>query len=152
MVVPCLHNIGAVVHYCLVNVCLWWFFHVVALFCKVLFPVRARQWEKQKKNKYFHLAALIIGQLHVVMHYHSFLFIHMVPIGILLPLPAVVATLATEGYAIDRFPPLLCSARNSDTWYYTTTLVLNLVLMVGVCILTITFWKVHEVCKTCHRH
>lgn len=72
MIVLCLHNIGAVVHYCLVNVSLWWFFHVVALFCKVLFPVRARQWEKQKKNKYFHLAALIIGQLHVVTHYHFF--------------------------------------------------------------------------------
>ena len=35
---------------------------MIAIFCKVSFPVRARQWESQKKFKYFHIAALIIGE------------------------------------------------------------------------------------------
>ena len=36
---------------------------MIAIFCKVLFPVRARQWENQKRFKYFHMAALIIGKM-----------------------------------------------------------------------------------------
>ena len=51
---------GVVLHYFIVNISLWWFFHVCSMFYKVTFPFFAKRWEKH--NKYLHLASFILGQ------------------------------------------------------------------------------------------
>ena len=65
--------------------------------------------------------------------------------GILIPVPAVVVAMATDGYITNLFPTVLCGPRNSDLWYFSAMFVINLLLIVGVSLLIITFWKVHKV-------
>ena len=52
--------VGVVFHYFLINMSLWWFFHVLSLFYKVMFPITAKRFEK--KQKYIHLLLLVVGK------------------------------------------------------------------------------------------
>ena len=110
--------------YCIVSLALWWFFHVCSLFWKVVFPVHARGHQ----------------------HYHKYIHIALVIAGLLLPVPGVIAAFATGGYAIHHFPPLLCAVEDRDTEYYTTWLIWNILLLLGITLLIIITWKVHKVC------
>ena len=55
--------LGAVFHYFIVNMALWWFFHVCSIFYKIMFPMTAKQYEK--KEKYFHIVLLVTGKLNM---------------------------------------------------------------------------------------
>ena len=53
-------KIGALFHYSLMNIILWWLFHVAIFFHKVMFPFQADRIEKLGQNKYI-LAIVIIS-------------------------------------------------------------------------------------------
>jgi hypothetical protein len=87
--------------------------------------------------------------------------------GILIPLLPIIATMAAFaveirsnpqlqqrgitflsgglGYHQIRFPPILCSGRDSGTVYYTSILPINLIVIVGLTELILLFWTVHRV-------
>ena len=50
---------GAIFHYFYFNMTLWWFFHVISVFYKVMFPVFAKG--HKKKDKFIHIFLLILG-------------------------------------------------------------------------------------------
>lgn len=133
--------VGVAQQYLFLNITLWWFFHVCMVFYKVNFPFHSRKTVQY--NTHIHIVCALIGkQICVsVSMYYNYFFVS----ALLLPLPAVISTLAKDGYRINRFPPILCSPRNSDLFYYPTMLVMNILLAVGVALLIITFWKVHKV-------
>ena len=54
--------LGAVFHYFILNITLWWFFHVCSIFYKIMFPLAVKQYEK--KEKYFHIVLLVAGKFH----------------------------------------------------------------------------------------
>ena len=54
-------NPGAVFHYTLVSLTVWWFLHVAVFFSRVLFPFHAQQLRKDKKHKYIFTVVTIIG-------------------------------------------------------------------------------------------
>ena len=74
-------------------------------------------------------------------------FTSLIFLGILLPLPAVVVTLADRNfsYTINAFPPLLCVSRSADLTYYSAILVVNVLLAIGVSLFIPMFWVVHKV-------
>ena len=53
--------IGALLHYCIVNLVLWWFLHVIIFFHKVAFPFHANRMKKMGQNKYVLAVVIIIG-------------------------------------------------------------------------------------------
>lgn len=114
---------GVVLHYFLLNITLWWFVHVCSTFWKIQFPLHARR--HKTKQKYAHVVLVVLC-----------LFV---------PLPGVIATLVTDGYAINRFPPLLCGSTNPKVQYYSLWLVINILVAVGITLVTLMFWKVHKV-------
>ena len=118
--------VGVVLQYLILNITLWWFFHVASIFWKLQFPLHARKLQKGQNLKYIHVAVVIAG--------------------LLIPLPGVIATTLTDGYTITRFPPILCGTRNSDAGYYSVFLIMNILLAVGISMLIIMFWIVHKVC------
>lgn len=63
----------------------------------------------------------------------------------LTPLPAVIYTLVKSKYIIAQFPPLLCLPSDSNIWYYSTILVLNVLVGIGVCMFVPMFWVIHKV-------
>ena len=69
----------------------------------------------------------------------------MVVCGFVLPLPGVIATLATDGYAIGRFPPLLCTTKNPDLFYYSVVFLASAVLSAGLFMLVVLYWTLYKV-------
>lgn len=116
---------GAIYQYTLLNMTLWWFFHVSVFLYKVLFPLHAKQIEKLGRQKYI-MAALIF-------------------LGFLLPLPGIVISLSTEEYEyrLVQFPPSVCSPYGEIKFYFTI-LVINVLVEIGVCFLIIIFWVLHK--------
>ena len=48
--------------------------------------------------------------------------------------------LGTEGYAILRFPTILCFVRNVNVTFYAYVLPLSIILATGVSLIVIIFW------------
>ena len=53
---------GVVFQYFLLNMTLWWIFHVVSIFYKIMFPMFAK--EHKNKDKYIHIVLLVLGKTH----------------------------------------------------------------------------------------
>ena len=87
-----------VFHYAAVQVYLFLLFHILAVFCGIKFPLRAKTFEK---NGYFRHAHII-----------------MLGIGIVVPFIAVAVLLGKGGSAVATFPPFQCYSRSTDVVYY----------------------------------
>ena len=133
--------------YALLQTAIWWLFHTTALFWKIRYPFHARSFQMSHKIKYIHIACVIAG--------------------LLLPLLPIVASMAEFsedlktnaqlqqmnitflsgglGYWQVRFPPILCSGRDSDTVYYSSILPINIIVIVGLTELSLLFWTIHKV-------
>ena len=66
--------------------------------------------------------------------------------GYTVPLPAVIVSLAVDehNYKLDRFPPSACST-DGDMWFYSSTLIIDVLLCTGVNLLIIITWALHKV-------
>ena len=127
-----------VLYYCMLQLNLWWVFHVTLLFWKIRFPLRAM--------KLSHL----MPRVHVVC----------VLLGLTIPLLPVLATIAhsqitgyssREGlpsglcFGLANFPPILCYTLDKDVVFYSFILPVTLLMLVGVTALLLTIWAVHKV-------
>ena len=129
-----------VFHYCIVNATLWWFFHVSVLFYKFLYPFKAKRTEKYEK--YIHLIFVCLGKEKLVYYMYNIIFS---VVGLLLPLPAVIYSQLKLKYVTVVFPPLLCLPSNSDLFYYSTVLVVNVLTALGISMFIPMFYVVHKV-------
>ena len=89
----------------------------------------------------------------------KYIHITCVVIGVLVPLVPVVATMSeyahgesTEkaimgglGFGITRFPPRLCTGVHGDTIFYSVTLPIIVLVMLGITLLASLFWMFHRV-------
>lgn len=68
------------------------------------------------------------------------------PIATVVPLPAVLVVVVSEehAYRIGFFPPVLCTP-DDTIWFYSMTLVLDIICIVGVTLLIVVLWKIHKV-------
>ena len=110
----------------MLQLALWWFFHVLALFWKIKFPLHAKRAESAHLIRYVHLT--------------------MVALRLILPLVPVVAALATTGFGLIRFPAILCAGRSANATFYALVLPIMLLLQVGITLLVVLFWTIHKVC------
>ena len=53
---------GAVFHYVIVNMTLWWFFHLCIFLYKIMFPFHAKRAQNTRKQKYLFVVLLIFGK------------------------------------------------------------------------------------------
>ena len=138
---------GMLISYVLLQLALWWLFHATAIFWKLQFPFHARSFENSGKLKYIHIACILTG-----------LFVPLVS------LVASMADFAVElnsnvelqsrnvsfisgglGYGLIRSPPILCSATDRNTLYYSNVFPINIMVMVGMTELILVFRIVHKV-------
>lgn len=89
----------------------------------------------------------------------KYVHIACIGIGILLPIVPVVAIMAHSargksldeavkgglGFGITRFPPLLCTGVDGDTVFYSVTLPIIVIVMIGITLLAALFWMFHKV-------
>ena len=92
---------------------------------------------------------------------HRVKYIHIVcvVICVIFPSIAVIPTMAEYahgksssdavmgglGFAVTRFPPLLCTGMNKNTTFYPLVVPILTILMVGCPILIVVFWIIHRV-------
>ena len=131
------------------QVTLWWLFHVISIFLKVVFPFSS---QFPGKVKFIHIVCVIIG--------------------ILLPLLPVITSMAKFavnsqklsknstfqlrkslflsgglGFGPTRFPPIFCSGSDPDAVFYSFALFVNIGLASGCTLLLVIFWSVHKLYK-----
>ena len=127
----------------------WWLFHIVFLFWKVVFPLHARF---SGKVKYIHMTCILLG---IVLP--------------LIPITTSIADFAVDlqkqnenstsqfrnnvflsrgfGFEVDRFPPILCSSINHDAIFYSYVLTTDIMLGCGCTLLLIVAWSIHKYYK-----
>ena len=68
-------------------------------------------------------------------------------VGILLPVPVIVAAFAQDSlpFTMVRFPPIACLARDQSLNYFSLNFPLNIIMMVGFSLLLPVIWTVHKV-------
>ena len=114
---PSLCNyVGFVLHYTLVQLTTWGFFHVIALFWRIRFPFHARSFETAHGFKYLHITVVILG--------------------VLLPLIPSIIMMATGGFAIRSFPPVVGLARDLPVTFYSVILPIILIVKIGISLYT----------------
>ena len=124
----------------------WWLFHVIILFWKVMFPFHANS--QTEKMKYIHTACLVIGLV--------------IPLG---PVITAMSKFAVDtrneadnetsslqlfldgglGYLNPRYPPLLCVASNRDVGFYSLILPLDVIQIIGTTCIIMLIWRIRRV-------
>lgn len=121
-----------VLYYCMLQLNLWWIFHVSVLFWKIQFPIHALRLSQQYSRK-----------IHIVS----------IALALSLPLLPVIATvthsLATNsfglGFGLATFPPILCYTLNKDVVFYSFILPVTLLMLFGVTLILLTIRAVYKV-------
>ena len=99
---------------------MFWFFHIVILFWRIVFPFHARTYETRGYFRYVHIVMVIAA--------------------IVLPLESVGVLLGTGGLTIPRFPPVACFARETDASYFAFVLPISIFSAIGVPLIIIILW------------
>ena len=98
---------------------LLWLFHILAIFCGIKFPVRARIFQKNGYHRYAHF--IMLG------------------IAIVLPVVSIAVVQSTGGSVLATFPPFQCYARSTDAIYYTLILPGSIMLGTGITLVILIF-------------
>ena len=120
-------------YYGLFQLSVWWFCHEISLFWGIRFPFHARSFETAHRTKYVHIT--------------------MVAVGLVLPALPVIVTFTTgdpSGFGLTRFPPILCSAMQRNSTFYSLVLPINVIMAIGIPLLIIIFWIIHKVIIVVH--
>ena len=134
-----LYYTGIITYYCIFQLAVLWFCHLVALFWKVRFPLQARSFQKANRMKYIHITCIAIG--------------------VLAPVIPVIATISQFshgkssdeavkgglGFGVTRFPPLMCTGKHGNTIFYSFTVPSAIMLMIGIALIATLFWIIHKV-------
>ncbi len=123
---------GVVFYHVLLQLLLWWLFHVTMLFWNIRFPLHARVFEETHPStmKCIHIAC--------------------VTLALLVPWIPVIAAFATGGFFNASFPPELCTGRNADATFYSLVVPLIIMMQIGVTMLIVIFWTLHKVWYYAH--
>ena len=139
--------IGVVVTYTLLQLALWWIFHTMFTFWKIVFPFHARSFQSSHNMALIYVACiaagLVIPLVPVIVHMAS--FAKEVESNPVLQAMNVTAVSGGLGYRTFRSPPILCSGTNSGILYYSNALPINIIMMVGIAQLIIIVWRIHKV-------
>ena len=117
--------VGFFLYYTLMQLGIWWFFHIIALFWKIRFPFHARSFEKVHGFKHLHITAVILG--------------------VVLPLIPSIIMMATGGFVTARFPPVVCQSSDGATAFYSFLVPIIIMAQIGISLLVIIFWTIHKV-------
>ena len=139
-----LPSIGVLYHYLLINLVLWWFFHVFVFAASLLFPERSRIIKKKGLHKYISIFVILLCKQESEIYTISCVVIIILVIlaGLLSPAltgNAVAFSSRAHGYRLQRLPPGLPTASNI-LWFYSIIFLYCIFLAGGMCVLVISVW------------
>ena len=128
-------------YYCLLQITLWWLFHITTLFWIFRFPLHFRRFQSLKRIRYIHATCVVLGVVLPVLPVVITVGDHAVDI-------TKNGTLATPngfGFGMTNFPPILCSGLDSDASFYGLVLPILILTEIGMTLLVFAFWDVRRV-------
>ena len=149
---------GALFHYVIVSMVVWWFFHLSFFFYEIMFPFHSHQMKNVGRLKYAAIVLIVLGKQFINP---NMIFFALKPAhytnngtiyhstGLFIPLPGVIVALSSHNhrYRLIRFPPDVCTT-DDELWFYSTTLIFTVLIGTGVCLLIVIFWVVNKVAYT----
>ncbi len=139
------HYSGITIVYTTVQLTLWWLFHVIMLFLKIIFPFHEiSMGSESRKVKYLHAFFVCAG-----------LLIPFVPIiSSMVDYAIEIKDSSTNevsfwsgglGFGINSFPPTLCYGRDREVVFYSYILLIDIITATGCTLLLIIIWSLHRV-------
>lgn len=130
--------------YVMLQLALWWLFHIIALLGMMKYPF---SFQTANKIRCIHVACIIAGLViplapvitpmaHFAMHLKS---------DSLLARKNVTFVSGGMGFITPAFPPVLCSGGDKDSVFYSLALPLNIILILGINCLILLCWSIHRV-------
>ena len=131
---------GVVFTYLLIQLSLWWMFHLIVFFWSIFFPYNYRCLSIARKLRLIHITCFILG--------------------LVLPLISVISVMgnfsqenrnspsnisfwsAGAGFQPTRFPAILCTPSNRHVNFYAVVLPLILTAVVGCSLLVVIITKI----------
>ena len=124
---PCLSvYAGICLYYIMAQLLLLWFFHVIAMFWGVQWPIHAN-------------AMLSSSLRRVVLHVIAVL------LALFLPTIPVILLKYSGGFTITRFPPILCAGLSMKVNFYAFMLPTSVVIACGLSLVILIFWRLLKV-------
>ncbi len=130
--------------YTSVQLTLWWLFHIIMLFFKILYPFHEISIGRSRKVKYLHAFFVCAG-----------LLIPFVPIiSSMVDFAIEIKDSSTNevsflsgglGFGIYSFPPTLCFGKNREVVFYSYILLIDIITAIGCTLLLIIIWSLHRV-------
>jgi len=117
-----LYHLGFVNHLFLVLMMVFWMLNIFHIFLRVTFPLQTKYYIEKR-----------LSLLHVIEVAGSFILCSVAPI----------IYVSTSQYEMTRFPPLLC-VPTEEFYFYTLSLPLCFTLTIGINLLIVTLWKIHQ--------
>ena len=138
-----LHHTGVVTYYCLFLLAVLWLCHLVALFWKMKFPLRARSFQKAHRMKYIHITSVAVCFLLPVVPVIILILYYTYGDGEY----SAEAMEGDVGFGITRFPPLLCTGRRGRIIFYLVAVPSIVIVMIGIALIASLFWIIHKVLR-----
>ena len=122
----------------------WWLMLTVALFWKFWFPFDARERKYNDQIKYIHLASGVTGLLVPLIPVIAHISGHAAKFNSN-PSNNVSFVSSGMGFRSVRFPPIPCHGGSDDIIFYSNILPADIMLGIGITLITLIFWLVHKV-------
>lgn len=141
---------GMLFSYILLQLTLWWLFHATVMLWKLQFPFHARSFENSGRMKHIHIACIVSGLLIPTVSLIASMADFAVDLrsNDLLQSKNITFTSGGLGYGLIRSPPILCSATDKNTLYYSNIFPVNVMVIIGITELIFVFRIIHKVSST----
>lgn len=111
--------------YVVLLVTLLWLFHALMFFWGVVWPMHYRMYTDSGKMKYIHLT--------------------IVAVSLVLPTFSILACHLSEGFGLSILAYYKCDSRGPKDTFYAIILPLDIMLIVGTCLLVYIIWTIADV-------
>ncbi|XP_065889662.1 uncharacterized protein [Dysidea avara] len=114
---------GFVVHAAVLLMHFFWIMHLLHMFTRLAFPMKARNFDQSSYRHWFHIVEVGGAMLVAII-------------------PPIAVVSASE-YNVPSFPANYC-VPEPRVAYYTELLPINVILGAGVCLIVTIFWMLHQ--------
>lgn len=123
------HYVGGIFQFCLTLMTMFWIFHLIHIFLKVVFPVKSLFLTTRRWKRGLHITEVLASLL-------------------LSALGPAIVHLSGIQYGFAFFPPLLCLPASNVFLFYAMAVPSILVMTLGLNVIAVIIWTLFRVSYT----
>ena len=133
--------------YIILQIGIWWFFHIAAFFWKIRFPFHARSVAKSNRVKFVHIGCVIAGFMLPLVPIIAVMgdFAMKLKSDEFLKSNNVTFTSGGLGFTVTVFPISFCNPVNEKLLFYVLQFPIIILLAVGSVLLVLIIHQIQKV-------